>query len=396
MKKQAQLQTLVDHRHAAVFAGLQYTSTDTPGISRRRVGKGFVYRDADGARLTDAARLSHIRALAIPPGWSSVWICPDPDGHIQAVGLDEKGRKQYRYHPKFREVRDGLKFEHMIVFADALPRLRHRVAADMAASGLGRAKVLATVVHLLETTMIRVGNEAYAKENKSYGLTTLRTRHVKIDGRELRFHFKGKSGKIWRLHVCDRRVARIVKSCQELPGQHLFQYIDEYGAPQSVTSADVNRYLKEVTGADITAKDFRTWTATVLTAMALAEGEAAGVGAQARKNVTQAIVRVSSRLGNTPTICRKCYVHPEIVTAYLDGALRLDVQPEIDGPPREDQPLFSPQEAAVLSFLRARVTGAPTDRREPVENRQGRAAPTPMSLRSDHRGQNTNPSIKAA
>jgi len=313
MTDQAEIQTIVDCRDAAESAGLVYVSTDAPGIARRRVGTGFSYRDPRGGRLSDPAALKRIGSLAIPPAWSSVWICPDPDGHIQAVGFDEKGRKQYRYHPKFREVRDSVKFEHMMLFADALPSLRHRVAADMAAPGLGRAKVLATVVHLLETTMIRVGNETYAKENKSYGLTTLLVRHVKIDGSELRFHFKGKSGKTWRLNVSDRRVARIVKSCQELPGQHLFQYLDDAGQRQAVTSADVNSYLKEISGADITAKDFRTWTGTVLAAMALAEFEQADSAARAKKNVTQAIERVSSRLGNTPTICRKCYIHPEIV-----------------------------------------------------------------------------------
>jgi DNA topoisomerase-1 len=355
MSEQTEPQTIVDCRDAAESAGLRYASSDGAGISRRRSGKGFTYRNVDGVRLTDAGHLARIRALAIPPAWSSVWICPDPDGHIQAVGFDEKGRKQYRYHPKFREVRDGVKFEHMMLFADALPALRHRVAADMAAPGLGRAKVLASVVHLLETTMIRVGNETYAKENKSYGLTTLLVRHVKIDGSELRFHFKGKSGKTWRLSIRDRRIARIVKSCQELPGQHLFQYFDEAGQRQVVNSADVNSYLKEISGADITAKDFRTWTGTVLAAMVLAEFEHADNTARAKKNVTEAIERVSSRLGNTPTICRKCYVHPEIVTAYLDGGLLLEVQKDIDDQLREDLATLRPEEVAVLSFLRARV-----------------------------------------
>ncbi len=356
MTDATEFQTIVDCRDAAESAGLRYATTDTPGICRRRVGKGFAYRDANGVRLADKAVLSRIRTLAIPPAWSAVWICPDPYGHIQAVGFDEKGRKQYRYHPKFREVREGVKFKHMMVFAEALPRLRHRVAADMAAPGLGRAKVLATVVHLLEATMIRVGNEAYAKENKSYGLTTLLVRHVKVEGAELKFHFVGKSGKIWRLDVRDRRIARIVKSCQELPGQHLFQYYDEAGQRQAVTSADVNSYLKEISGADITAKDFRTWTGTVLAAMALAEFETADTAARAKKNVTQAIERVSARLGNTPTICRKCYVHPEIVTAYLDGGLLLEIQKNIDSQLRGDLSTFRPEEAAVLSFLRARIT----------------------------------------
>jgi DNA topoisomerase-1 len=347
---------IVDYKDAAASAGLNYASPDDPGISRRRAGAGFTYRGPDGARVTDTTVVKRIKSLVIPPAWTNVWICRDPNGHIQAVGQDEKGRRQYRYHPKFRDVRDGAKFEHMMAFAEALPALRRQVAADMAASGLGQRKVLATVVHLLETTMIRVGNMAYAKENKSYGLTTLQVRHVKVEGGALRFHFKGKSGKIWKLQVRDRRVARIVKSCQELPGQHLFQYLDDEGQRQAVTSADVNTYLKEVSGADITAKDFRTWTGTVLAAMALAEFESADNKARAKKNITQAIERVSSRLGNTPTICRKCYVHPEVVNAYLDGGLLLDVRQSIDDELKEDLEALRPEEAAVLAFLRTRVT----------------------------------------
>jgi DNA topoisomerase I len=375
---------IVDCRDAAESAGLSYASTDDPGIGRRRAGAGFSYRSPDGARVTDKTVLKHIRSLVIPPAWTSVWICRDPNGHIQAVGQDEKGRRQYRYHPKFRDIRDGVKFEHMMAFAEALPALRRQVAADMAASGLGQRKVLATVVHLLETTMIRVGNMAYAKENKSYGLTTLQVRHVKVDGGALRFHFKGKSGKIWKLQVRDRRVARIVKSCQELPGQHLFQYLDDEGQRQAVTSADVNAYLKEVSGAEITAKDFRTWTGTVLAAMALAEFESADNKARARKNVTRAIERVSSRLGNTPTICRKCYVHPEIVNAYLDGGLLLDVRQSIDDELKDELEALRPEEAAVLAFLRARVArdiaahkAAPPPPREPTPPPRRRAAARP-------------------
>jgi DNA topoisomerase-1 len=342
-------------RDAAKAAGLVYVSTEEPGLSRRRAGKGFAYKDSQGRRVTDREALARIRSLAIPPAWRSVWICGDPNGHIQAIGQDERGRKQYRYHPKFREVRDGAKFDHMMVFAEALPALRRRVSTDMAARGLGRAKVLATVVHLLESTMIGVGNSAYAKENKSYGLTTLLNRHVKVEGEEIRFHFKGKSGKIWRLGVQDRRIARIVKTCQELPGQHLFQYLDEEGHRRAVTSADVNAYLKEISGADITAKDFRTWTGTVLAAMALKEFEATDSEARAKKNITQAIERVSTRLGNTPAICRKCYIHPDIVGAYLDGDLLLEVQNEIDGQLRDALETLRPEEAAVLAFLRERV-----------------------------------------
>ena len=343
-------------REAAASAGLHYASTDTPGIRRRRTGKGFAYQAPDGRPITDDAVLERIRALVIPPAWTSVWICPDPDGHIQAVGEDDKGRRQYRYHPKFREVRDGAKFEHMMAFAEALPALRRRVEADMTKPGFGRHKVLATVVHLLETTMIRVGNEAYAKQNRSYGLTTLHNRHVEVQGAVLKFHFKGKSGKAWRLNVHDRRVARIVRGCQEIPGQHLFQYLDDEGRHQAVTSHDVNAYLREVSGADITAKDFRTWTGTVLAAMALSEFEPADSQARAKKNVTQAIASVAATLGNTPTICRKCYVHPEILGAYLDGGLLLEVRDNIDARLGGELKALRPEEAAVLAFLRARVS----------------------------------------
>jgi DNA topoisomerase-1 len=352
----AESQTSVDGRDAAEAAGLAYVSSAAPGLSRRRTGRGFVYTDAAGQRMSDPAALKRIRSLAIPPAWTHVWICPDANGHIQAVGYDERGRKQYRYHPKFREVREEVKFEHMMVFAQSLPGIRRQVAAHMAAPGLGRSKVLATVVHLLETTMIRVGNKTYAKENKSYGLTTLLNRHVMVDGAELRFHFKGKSGKTWRLGIRDRRIARIVKTCQEMPGQHLFQYVDDAGQRATVTSTDVNAYLKEIGGADITAKDFRTWTGTVLAAMALIEFEAAENTARAKKNITQAIERVSGRLGNTPTICRKCYIHPEIIRAYLEGGLSLEIPSDLDA--RDTLEALRPEETAVLAFLRSRIERA--------------------------------------
>jgi DNA topoisomerase-1 len=339
-----------DCREAAAFAGLTYASADDPGIRRRKSGAGFVYIDAAGSRIDDAATLARIRALVIPPAWTSIWICPRARGHIQAVGRDQKGRRQYLYHARFRESREEAKFEHMLAFAKALPRLRRRVAADLAASGLCRRRVLATVVDLLETTMIRVGNAAYAKDNGSYGLTTLRSRHVKVEGARLRFHFKGKSGKIWELSLNDRRVARTVRSCQELPGQHLFQYFDDVGERQAVTSDDVNAYLRESSGADITAKDFRTWAASVLAATALAELEAPANISVARKNITCAIAYVAARLGNTPTICRKCYVHPEIVSAYLASDLWLRI-----GRSSRAAGLY-PEEAAVLTFLKTRTS----------------------------------------
>jgi DNA topoisomerase-1 len=333
----------------AASAGLTYASADSGGIRRRKSGAGFTYVGASGARIDDAETLARIKALVIPPAWTSVWICSRASGHIQAVGRDEKGRRQYLYHARFREIREEAKFEHMLAFAKALPRLRRRVASDMAASGLCRRRVLATVVDLLEKTMIRVGNAAYARQNRSYGLTTLRSSHVNVDGAQLRFHFKGKSGKVWELSLTDRRVASTVRSCQELPGQHLFQYIDEAGERQAVTSDDVNAYLRESSGAEVTAKDFRTWAGTVLAATALAELELPANVAQARRNVTRAIAGVAGRLGNTPTICRKCYVHPQIVSAYLNGDLQLKVVQS------ERATGLRTEEASVLNFLKSRA-----------------------------------------
>jgi len=335
--------------------GLNYVNPDDPGLTRRKAGKGFRYLDANGAPVDDPVTLDRIRRLVIPPAWKNVWICPSADGHLQAVGTDEKGRRQYLYHPRFRALREEAKFEHMIAFAEALPALRERVTKDMARPGLGRDKVLATVVHLLETTMIRVGNMAYAKENGSFGLTTLRVRHVKVEGSEIRFEFKGKSGKAWRLGVKDRRVARIIKACQDLPGQQLFQYLDDDGDRQTVTSSDVNAYLKAITGGEVTAKDFRTWIGTVLAATSLAElGEATSPTA-AKRLLSQAIKVVAGRLGNTPTVCRKCYVHPEVMNAYLAGELALDIRETVGA-------ALDPVESAVLAFLRGRLTSSEATR----------------------------------
>jgi len=333
---------------------LIHISVAAPGISRRRSGKGFTYTDPNGACVSERATLARIRSLAIPPAWTHVWISPDPNGHIQAVGFDAKGRKQYRYHTRFREQRDCAKFERLVEFALALPALRARVAEDMRTSGLGRDKVLATIVHLLETTMIRVGNASYARENKSYGLTTLRNRHVKVDGGALRFDFKGKSGKVWRLSVHDRRVARIVRACQELPGQHLFQYLDDDGRRQAISSGDVNAYLKEVSGRDITAKDFRTWTGTVLAARALADCDVAESATAAKRNLNLAIKQTAARLGNTPTICRKSYIHPAIMSAYLEGGLQLQIAELVAGDLALSAGELDPAEKAVLAFLSQR------------------------------------------
>ncbi|MDQ6868799.1 MAG: DNA topoisomerase IB [Pseudomonadota bacterium] len=348
-------QTIVDPKDAAESAGLRYVSDVRPGIRRKRSGKGFTYVRPDGTKLFDSKVVRRIRSLAIPPAWTNVWICPVADGHIQATGRDAKGRKQYRYHPQFREVREGTKYEHIVAFANALPAIRAKVREHIARRGLLREKVLATVVHLLETTLIRVGNDDYAKRNKSYGLTTLKNRHVSVEGSEVRFRFTGKSGKQWSLKVRDRRVAKIIKACQELPGQELLQYVDEDGKQQDVTSSDVNQYLKEITGQDITAKDFRTWAGTVLAALALKEVESFDTAAQAKRNFRAAIERVAARLGNTPTICRKCYVHPEVFTSYLDGSLVLDIKSEVESELRDELAGLQPEEAAVLALLRARL-----------------------------------------
>ncbi|HEU0147794.1 MAG TPA: DNA topoisomerase IB [Bradyrhizobium sp.] len=340
---------------AARAAGLHYIDDAAPGFTRKKIGTGFGYRDQDGKIIRDPDVIKRIRSIGIPPAYTDVWICPDPRGHIQATGRDAKGRKQYRYHPRWSEIRDSTKYTHMLEFARALPKIRARIDADMKRPGLSREKVLATVVNLLETTLIRVGNEDYVKENKSYGLTTLRNRHVDVDGKELRFEFKGKSGKLWKLKIENRRVAKVVKACQELPGQHLFQYIDEDRERQAVTSSDVNDYLREISGLDITAKDFRTWAGTVLAAIALSEFEAVDSQALAKKNIKAAIERVSSRLGNTPTICRKCYVHPEVFSSYLDGNLLADIKQEVEEELKQDIADLRPEEAALLALLHKRL-----------------------------------------
>ena len=346
--------SVADPREAAEAAGLVYVSDEDRGLARERAGDGFAYFKANGDAVQDEATLERIRKLAIPPAWTGVWICARANGHLQATGRDARGRKQYRYHPQFREVRESTKYEHMLEFARALPAIRRRVAEDMALRGLPREKVLATVVNLLETTLIRVGNDDYAKENKSYGLTTLRNPHVKVDGPQLRFQFKGKSGKTWRLQVKDRRIAKIVRACQELPGQRLFQYQGD-GELREVTSADVNAYLKEITGRDITAKDFRTWAGTVMAALALQEFEAIDTQAAQKKNIRAAIESVAARLGNTPTICRKCYVHPEVLNAYVEGQLLLEVRRQAREALREELAQLKPEEAAVLAMLEARL-----------------------------------------
>lgn len=336
---------------AAEAAGLHYVHDDRPGITRARAAddQPWVYTAPSGKTLTHPAALARIAHLAIPPAYTAVWICPDARGHIQATGRDAKGRKQYRYHEEFRAHRDGHKFNHLLDFADALPIIRARVDKDMARPGLPREKVLATIVYLLEHTLIRVGNDEYAKQNESYGLTTLEERHVVLAGSELKFRFKGKSGKEWNLALKDRRVARILKQAQELPGQHLFHYVGEDGQVHDVTSTDVNAYLHEIAGPGVTAKNFRTWAGTVLAALALAEMEHE-TAIDAKKNVRLAIEGVAAQLGNTPTVCRKSYVHPEVVSAYMDQRLMIRMADAL-----EHQAALRPEEAAVLAFLRGRL-----------------------------------------
>jgi DNA topoisomerase-1 len=342
-----------DPRDAADSAGLSYVTDERPGILRRRAGKGFAYQLPTGGPVRDAATLKRIRSLAVPPAWRQVWICPQAEGHIQATGRDERGRKPYRYHPRWREVRDATKYHRLLEFARTLPAIRARVAEDMARPGLPREKVLATMVHLLETTLIRVGNDEYARENDSHGLTTLRSDHV--EGAALRFEFRGKGGRPWRLSLRDRRVARIVRALQDLPGQELFQYRDAEGVPRAVGSADVNAYLRGIAGPEVTAKDFRTWAGTVPAALALRGCERFDSQAAAKRNLRAAIERVAARLGNTSTICRQCYVHPEVLDGYLDGAFAAQAGEAAEAEPREALPALRPEEAAVLAFLQARL-----------------------------------------
>ncbi len=329
------------------LGGLRYVCDDGPAIRRRKAGKGFVYIDSKGKRISERAILSRIKSLVIPPAWTDVWICPSAHGHIQATGRDARGRKQYRYHSAYRERREEAKYEHLLTFAEALPTIRMTVAEHMALRGLPQLKVVATVVHLLETTLIRVGNDEYAKQNESYGLTTLKSGHVAVEGSEIRFQFVGKSGKPWSLTMRNRRVAKIIRACQDLPGQELLQYLDEQKELRAVSSGDVNDYLRTITGADITAKDFRTWAGTVLAARFLAEAGGSESATAAKRNLSAAVKRVAAALGNTPAVCRKSYIHPNLCSAYLDGGLVFEAGEEggTSG--------LRPDEVALLALLRA-------------------------------------------
>ncbi len=350
---------ITDPVESAKAAGLRYVHDTKPGITRQRVGADFQYRSKTGDLIEDAATLERIKSLGIPPAWERVWICPDKRGHIQATGRDVKGRKQYRYHPRWREVRDETKYGRMMAFGSALPAIRARVDHDLSLPGLPRDKVLATLVRLLETTFIRVGNEEYARQNESYGLTTMHEDHVDVSGSTLRFQFRGKSGKDHDIAIRDRRVAAVIKRCQDLPGQELFHYKDGDGTIQAVDSDDVNAYLQAISGEDFTAKDFRTWGGTVLAALALqAVGTENKDNKPTKKAVTAAIKQVASKLGNTPAICRKCYVHPAIIESYLDGTMIATLQQRVAEEMAEEGSLLPPDEAAVLRLLQNRLAAA--------------------------------------
>lgn len=324
--------------------GLRYVDDSRRGYTRERIGGAFVYFDTQGTRIEDDAEIRRINALAVPPAYTDVWICPDARGHLQATGRDARGRKQYRYHPRWRETRDATKYERMLAFGTALPGLRARLARDLALDGMPRDKVLATVVRLLDVTLIRVGSEEYARENRSYGLTTLRKRHLQVSSDRLRFRFRGKSGVEHDVAVSDARIARIVRRCMELPGQDLFQYLDADGTRHSVTSSDINDYLREITGADFTAKDYRAWAGSVFALAALRKLEWETV-TQARKHVVGTIKQISQLLRNTPAVCRKCYVHPAVIAAFEAGALAQAL------PPARRRGLKA-DEAALVVFLK--------------------------------------------
>jgi DNA topoisomerase-1 len=344
-----------EHRMAATRAGLSYVTDGLAGISRRRAGRGWAFYGPDGVRITDSAQRKRITSLVIPPAWTDVWICSDPNGHIQATARDARGRKQYRYHPSYREARDKSKFRRILEFSEVLPDIRDRVERDLRARDLSRRQILATVVQLLDRTLIRVGNDEYARENRSFGLTTLRGRHVQIKGATLRFSFRGKSGVQHDVAITDRRLARIVQQCQDLPGQELFKFLDAAGKRQSVASDDVNAYLRVITGRDITAKDFRTWAGTMLAARELRAMRPASSQRATEKNIVHAIDAVAERLGNTRAVCRKYYVHPALLQAYQHG--RTAPLPLPAGTPSRRKRRESPppalrqEEVAVLQFL---------------------------------------------
>ncbi len=345
---------VAEHRQAASSAGLRYVTDGVSGIRRKRVGSGWAYYAPDGTLIQDSSFRKRLNSLAIPPAWTQVWICPDPDGHIQATARDARGRKQYRYHPQYREARDRSKFRRMLEFSEVLPRLRERIERDLRAETLSRRQILATVVRLLDKTLIRVGNDEYVRENRSYGLTTLRRRHVTVDGTMLRFSFRGKSGVEHTIAVADPRLAKIVQRCRELPGQELFQYIDAKGRRQLISSEDINAYLREASGRDITAKDFRTWGGTMLAAVELRRMGPPASRRETDRNIIAAIDAVAERLGNTRAVCRKYYVHPALLEAYRMG--ETVPQPPPKGQARRQRgAALRRDEVLVLQFLQDKL-----------------------------------------
>ncbi len=351
-----QASALNDPVAAAKAAGLRYVSDEGPGIRRVERGKSFAYVGVDGKIIEDEDELRRIKSLAVPPAYTDIWICPIANGHLQATGRDARGRKQYRYHKRWREVRDENKYGRMMAFARALPKIRKRIEADLGLPELPREKVLATIVQLLETTAIRIGNDEYAKENNSFGLTTLRNKHAHVKGATIRFSFRGKSGVRHAIDLHDRRLARIVRQCQELPGQQLFEYIDDEGQTRTIDSSDVNDYIREVSGDEFSAKDFRTWVGTVTCAMLLAQAEAAEAQTERKSRVTAVIKDVAQRLGNTPAVCRKCYVHPDVLEAYMESGT-LDFNRKA----RHTQGLLA-EELFVLALLEERAKETDSDR----------------------------------
>jgi DNA topoisomerase-1 len=348
---------ILDPVESSRLAHLRYVSDAKPGITRKRRGKSFQYFDPEGKAIRNKDEIARIKALVIPPAWSNVWICPQPNGHLQATGRDARGRKQSRYHPRWRKVRDENKYERMKLFGEALPLIRSRVENDLSLSGLSREKILATIVRLLETTFIRVGNAEYAKENHSYGLTTMRNKHVDVDGATVRFKFQGKSGKRHMIDLNDRRLARIVKRCLDLPGYELFQYVDEDGSVRTVDASDVNDYLRAITEQQFTAKDFRTWAGTVLALTALREFEAFESETQARRNIVEAVKNVAEKLGNTPAVCRKCYIHPAIIECYTAGEL-LETLYAAGKRVADNIHALRPEEAELMFLLESRLKTA--------------------------------------
>jgi DNA topoisomerase-1 len=349
--QEAASEVCADPIESARAAGLRYTTDNGPGIRRVQEKGGFVYRDADGRLLKDAEELARIRSLTIPPAWTDVWICPSPRGHLQATGRDARGRKQYRYHPRWRETRDEVKYGRLEKFGGALPAMREKVSEHLKLAGLPREKVLATVVRLLEQTLIRIGNGEYARSNGSYGLTTLRDRHVSVNGATARFSFNGKSGKKHSIMVTDRKITRIVKRCQDIPGQILFKYIDDDGLAHPIGSTDVNEYLRELSGEDYTAKDFRTWGGTVAALMALRDRQEAETATARKHNVVDAIRLVAEVLGNTPAVCRKCYIHPVLIASYESGDFPVRLAASEKAAARCRSAWLTPDERVLLEFL---------------------------------------------